>query len=174
MCLAAVCPLGWLWAREMGLVSLAAPPSWAHCCLWLQLTGTVPHRPALAGVSGTPVMPASKEFQCFPGLCLHQCPSPVTRGIPSAQILHSLSPCVAALPGAGHPGSPGHTSDPTALSRRLIILCHKQAQVQSVFESEQSLLSLPYSYPSKPQIVMLSLQSRGTAWRLLFPFDLKQ
>lgn len=69
---------------------------------------------------------------------------------------------------------PSTPSDPTALSQRLIILCHKQAQVQSVFESEQSLLSLPYSYPSKPQIVMLSLQSRGTAWRLLFPFDLKQ
>lgn len=173
VCLGAVCPLGWLWAQEMDLVSAGCPPLLG--CPWLQATGTVPRCLLPQSSSCT----ASREPQCFPGLSKAVSQSHDSGGFPV------LTPCPASGPVCGWAawarraaraprGHWGRQSDPTALSQRLITLCHKWAQVQSVFDSEQSLLSLPYSYSFKPHTVMLSLQSRGTAWHLLFPFYLKQ
>lgn len=149
------CPLGWLWAQEMDEVSVGCSPLLGtRCCPWLHVTGTVPNCPALSGVPGTPVVPDSKEFQCFPGLCLKQFPSAMTLGDSQCPNPAQAQPCVwlGCLGPGGHTGvrtpqAPqehwGRQSDPTALSQRqrLILFCHKRAQVQCVFEPSSAFLT---------------------------------
>lgn len=175
------------------LCPMSAHPSWANAAdSDCRSPVALAHRCAPSGVLGSPVTLESKEFQCFPKLCLNQFSHPMkpgAGGLFSAQVPHTPGPC--AWPGclgarkadaaAGHPGHHRRTTMDKItrlLSRskqRPMMLCHKWAQIQSLsLKVSKAYSAFLTAIHQNFKVVIFFLQGRGTAWHPFFPFYLTQ